>query len=284
MANSGGNGANGTGERPSEDEERVAVSFEQPEVIRNFIIESREVLTHLRLAAFSRIQEVLGQYERLMDEEFVNLFSTNNDVGKDDLGRVPIPDPHTLPLAQLADLANQLLSVRGSLERDLVERYHAVLPEFESGTAYIPPSTVLAASRVPKLTMQALVGRGEVRNTGQANGRIRTLRTRTIVSTIDPSRPYAASFGEVLNLFLHEPVREEETWSQAQNWSLPDPVASSEWLNSYNQLMKQAQQQWETFLALQQQVDEAVANWYGFDAPMRTAISQGLPWAQRRRG
>ncbi|HCI81300.1 MAG TPA: hypothetical protein DHW02_16600, partial [Ktedonobacter sp.] len=213
----------------------------------------------------------------------INLFSTNNHVSKDELVRVPIPDPQTLPIAQLSDLANRLLAVRGSLERDFVERYHAVLPEFEAGTVYIPPSTVLAASRVPKLTIQALVGRGEVRNTGQTNGRIRTLRTRNIVSTIGPSRAYATSFSEILNLFLYEPGREEETWSQAQNWTLPDPVASAQWLSSYRQLMQQAQQQWETFLALQQQVDEAIADWYGFDEPMRTAISQGLPWAQRRR-
>jgi hypothetical protein len=213
----------------------------------------------------------------------VNLFSTNNHVGKDDVGRVPIPDPQTLPVAHLADLANQLLSVRASLERDFVERYHAVLPEFENGTVYIPPSQVLASSRVPKLTIQALVGRGEVRNTGLVNGRIRTLRTRNIVSSIDLSRFYAVTFSEVLSLFLHEPVREEETWSQAQNWSLPEPIAATQWLNSYNQLVQQAQQQWKTFIALHQQVDEAVADWYGFDAPMRVAIAQGLPWTQRRR-
>lgn len=39
----------------------------------------------------------------------INLFSTNNDVSKDDLGRVPIPDPQTIPLARLANLANNIL-------------------------------------------------------------------------------------------------------------------------------------------------------------------------------
>src|SRR5207302_1777397 len=40
----------------------------------------------------------------------INLFSTNNHVSKDGLDHVPIPDPQTLPLTQLASLIDILLN------------------------------------------------------------------------------------------------------------------------------------------------------------------------------
>ena len=109
----------------------------------------------------------------------VNLFSTNNDVSKDDLGRMPIPDPQTMPVAQLATLADALLSERSRLEQDFALKYHARLPRFDDGNVYVPPSAVLAQTRLPKLTLSALVGRGEVKNIGPLSGRIRALSTRT---------------------------------------------------------------------------------------------------------
>ncbi len=215
----------------------------------------------------------------------VNLFSTNNDVGKDDLGRVPIPDPQTMPKAQLANLANKLLRSRAKLELDLVQPYNVKLPRFNTGTIYVPPSRVLAASRLPKLTMQALVGRGEVRNNGDANGRIRALRTRNaILSMLPATHPNAAAFAQVLELFLNEPERENDTWALALKWQLPDTVAAAAWLADYNAVRQQAQSAWEEFVALQHQADEAVADWYGLDAAMRAAIGDGLPWTRRQRG
>ena len=214
----------------------------------------------------------------------VNLFSTNNDVGKDDLGRTPIPDPQTLPVTQLAALANDLLRERASIEKDFVLKYRTRLPKFDDGKVYVPPSAVLATTRLPRLTMQALVGRGEVKNNGAANGRIRALRSRNlIVSTMAPTHPNASAFAQVLDLFLREPVREAETWVQAQNWQLPDTVAAAAWLQIYNTISQQAQASWDKFVALQQQVDETVADWYGFNAAMRVVIAEGLPWARRRR-
>lgn len=94
---------------------------------------------------------------------------------------------------------------------------------------------------------------------------------------------YAVAFAQALALFLHEPARENETWIQAQNWSLPDPVAAANWLTTYTTLSQQAQAQWEMFVSLQKQVDTVVADWYGFDERMRLAIAEGLPWARRRR-
>lgn len=214
----------------------------------------------------------------------INLFSTNNHVSKDELDRVPIPDPQTMPVAQLATLAQELLNERADLEKNFVTRYKARLPEFDDGQVYIPPSAVLATTRLPKLRMMDLVGRGEIKNNGPTNGRIRVLNARNlIVCTANPVNPDTATFARVLELFLQEPERGDDTWSQAQSWQLPEMVAAADWLRMYNALCQQAQESWHRFVALQQRVDELVANWYDFDAAMRAAIAEGLPWARRRR-
>ncbi len=213
----------------------------------------------------------------------INLFSTNNHVSKDELDRVPIPSGQTMPTSQLARLADELLSECTSLERDFVKIYNAQLPEGD-GEVYIPPSTVLATTRLPKLTLMGLVGRGDVKNTGLANGRIRSLRARNlIVCTLPSTHTNASSFTQMLTLFLSERGREDDTWGQAQNWQLPDPIAADAWLQTYNTLVQQAQAKWERFIALQLEVDNIVADWYGFNAEMRTAIAEGLPWARRRK-
>ncbi len=214
----------------------------------------------------------------------INLFSTNNHVSKDELDRLPIPDPRTLPVTQLADLANQLLDERASLEKDFVIKYGARLPEFDDGKVYVPPAMVLADSRLPKLTIMDLVGRGEVKNIGPVNGRIRSLKARNfVVCTIPSTSSNAAIVSQVLNLFLSNPEREDDTWSQAQSWQLPDPEVAGLWLSSYNAISQQAQAKWDRFVALQRQADSVVADWYGFDDAMRAAIAEGLPWARRRR-
>ncbi len=214
----------------------------------------------------------------------INLFSTNNHVSKDELGRIPIPDPQNMPTTQLAKLADEMLNERAAIEKDFVVKYGAKLPEFDDGDVYIPPSTFLAATRLPKLSMSALVGRGEVRNNGPVNGRIRALRARNfITSSISPTRPDATAFAQVLELFLNEPGRENDTWSEAQNWQLPDSVAAKAWLDSYHNNSQQAQARWDRFIALQQRIDEVVADWYGFNTSQRSAIREGLPWARRRR-
>lgn len=100
---------------------------------------------------------------------------------------------------------------------------------------------------------------------------------------IPSTQPNAQAFARVLALFLSEPEREQETWKQALQWQLPDPTAAAVWLTQYEQLSQQAQQHWNDFVALQQQADNAVADWYGFTAEMRAAIIEGLPLARRQR-
>jgi hypothetical protein len=88
---------------------------------------------------------------------------------------------------------------------------------------------------------------------------------------------------EILNLFLNEPKREDDSWNDAQNWQLPDPVAADNWLKAYYDVCTQAQKSWSTFISMQRQIDDIVADWYGFNTEQRLAINEGLPWAKRIR-
>ncbi len=214
----------------------------------------------------------------------INLFSTNNDVSKDDLSRVPIPDPQNLPITQLAKLVDEILNERIKLSENFVEKYKALLPEFDDGKVYIPPSTVLTVSRMPKLTLQALVGRGEVKNNGSANGRIESLRKGKLIKCIlDPANPNSTALTNILDLFLSEPGKEKDTWFQAQSWQLPDIRAAKDWLDRYHIVVQEAQTSWNRFVSLQKQIDDLVASWYGFNVSQRLAVSVGLPWARRQR-
>lgn len=189
-----------------------------------------------------------------------------------------------MPVTQLANLASSLLNERAKLDKDFVVKYGAKLPEFDDGNVYIPPSAFLAATRAPKLSMSALVGRGEVKNNGPVNGRIKALRVKNlIVCIMDSANPNAAAFTQILGLFLNEPERENNTWSQAQSWQLPDTITARTWLNTYHSTSQQAQANWDRFVSLQKKIDEVVADWYGFDASQRLTINEGLPWARRRR-
>jgi hypothetical protein len=214
----------------------------------------------------------------------VNLFSTNNHVGRDELTRLPIPDPATFPEQRLASLANQMLFERAKLETDFVTRYGALLPADEESAVYIPPSAVLAAEPIVRLRFADLIMRREVDAPLTAQGRIRSLHQRSLLVKIIPSEvSYAAAFGQTLQLFLDEMSRQNLTWQEAQNQRLPEPIAAPKWLDIYTGVVEQAQQSWQRFNSLQREADSVVANWYGFDEAMRATIAEGLPWARKQR-
>lgn len=48
----------------------------------------------------------------------INLFASNNNISREEMLRVPTPDPATFPLARLADLANRLLQERARWETE----------------------------------------------------------------------------------------------------------------------------------------------------------------------
>ncbi|MDQ2808271.1 MAG: KTSC domain-containing protein [Chloroflexota bacterium] len=229
-----------------------------------------------------RGQAILALLNSRITAYLINLFSTNNHVGKNELSRIPIPDPQTFPEVILAQHAADLLRERQHLETAFVEQLQAVLPEFDSGNVYIPPSLVLAISNVPNLSLQDLMSRGLIRNQGSATASIKALLKRSLITnTLQTADPQSIPFGELLTLFLQEPAIYEQTWQQVQHWQLPDPVAATMWLQQYKALDQQAQVSWQNFVQLQMQVDTQVANWYGFTATQQNEVTQGLPWVQR---
>ena len=213
----------------------------------------------------------------------INLFASNNHVSKEELMRTPIPDPSTLPAAELADVADRLLRVRAELETEYVTRCKAVLPALEGGAVYVPPSAVLNTTPLSKLTLGDLAARGEIVNGGATNQRISALHQRgRIVSGVEEGLPYAMDFSRVLGLFLEEWSRNDQTWTQAQAKQMPEPIACSKWLAAYDALRQEAQQRWVQFGELQREADKIVCDWYGFDAVMQTAIARGVAWARKR--
>jgi hypothetical protein len=209
----------------------------------------------------------------------LNLFGSNNHVIQSELARIPIPDPQTLPKSRLAALADALLAERAKLENNYVKQVGAVLPEYDNGKIYIPPSR-LKPSHISMLTLRDLVMRGEIRNTGKADQKIKTLHSRGKLENMSG----VESFSQMLDLFIDETERGEEKWNTALNhWQLPEPDEAAAWLTSYYLVLQEAQASWDTFVDLQKQVDEEVANWYGFNAEMKAAIDEGVPWARKRR-
>ncbi len=211
----------------------------------------------------------------------LNLFSTNNNVAQGELARILIPDATTFPKTELAALATTLLQERAILEHEFVLKYDAKLPDSEAGMIYVPPSGVVATTtQFMKISLGGLVEQGIVRNKGLASSKIASLKARGLLEyTIDDT-----AYMRVLDLFLTELNRENETWSQVQDWQLPDPVVAAAWLRQYDAVGQHIQGKWDTFVASQRQVDDVVARWYGFDATMYREILRGLPWAKRRRG
>ncbi|MBA3534217.1 MAG: KTSC domain-containing protein, partial [Ardenticatenales bacterium] len=235
-----------------------------------------------RMTLFSQASETTGKALLALINSrtiayLLNLFSTNNHVGKDELGRIPIPAPDTFPEARLADLADEVLTVRSEIERDFVARYRTVLPDFDQGQIYLPPSVVLLASSVPQLSAGNLVMQGVIKNHGPAHQKIKTLKNRSMIESIGTDR----AFKELLQLFLDDPSVVNGTWIQFQNQALPEPRAAGSWLAQYEAIRDNAQKKWEHFVLLKKEIDEVVADWYGFDSIMREAINKGLPWARR---
>jgi hypothetical protein len=212
----------------------------------------------------------------------LNLFATNNHISKDDLGRIPIP-AKSLPVEHLASLTEQILEVRARIENDVL-RYRVRIPGSARGIISVPPATFTTSTSLPTVSIAGLIEQGEIRNTGSATGRVKALQAaNALVCAIDPSRPASQAFAEILALFFTDPEQEQTPWSQAQHWQLPEPIAASDWLDTYRALTREIQLRWESYLSLQTAIDEVVADWYDLDASHRATLRHGLPWAMRER-
>ncbi len=210
----------------------------------------------------------------------LNLFSTNNNVAQGELARLLVPALETFPVTQLAALTDALLRERLHIEVEIVTKYSAKLPDFDEEPLYLPPSAVLNTTvSLPTISLGGLVMQGVVINKGITTQKIKTLRARSMIAYTGSDEAYT----KVLELFLQEPGRENDSWTQALAWKMPDSVAATAWLKRYTSISQQAQQSWDNFVSLQQQVDDIIADWYGLTTEMRDAIVTGLPWARRRK-
>lgn len=214
----------------------------------------------------------------------INLFSTNNHVGKDELRRVPIPAAGTFPRQRLAQLATDLLTARETVETAYVQPYGVQLPEyFEAGDVYLPPSAILTQNPtlVPTVTLAVLEQRQVVQNTGQATRTLDVLLQRGHITWPNVSSEMAAS----LDLWFRDPAHQRLTWAQARAWVFPEPMAAGRWLTTYRMVAGQAQAVWDRVIQLQQDIDDEVMAWYGYTAflPLVDELRQGVAWARRGR-
>lgn len=180
---------------------------------------------------------LLGLFNSSTIVYLLNLFSTNNHVGKDEMYRIPIPEPTSLPIDRLAILTDGLLTTRARLENDFLIQYKADLPN-ETESVYLPPSSFVAD--LPSLNLAAWLRQAELSYQDNSNRKIKTLRRNdSIVYSVS-----VPAVKEVFELFLAEPAHQEQTWQQALTWQLPDPVVATHWLAAYQRASEQAQIIW----------------------------------------
>ena len=222
-----------------------------------------------------------------------NLFSSNNNISGDDFDRIPVPDSQTFPVDVLARLSDEMLSVRSTLNDDFLKKYQLPAPDRDSDNEedaeesdvalYLPPAAVLATDAGRrKTTLGTLALRGVLQNTGADTARFSSLNRGNRITITPPAVADPAAAAEALRLFLSAPALQTKTWAQAQNEPLPEPVAAAAFLAHYRAETAAARTLWRRFLALQDEVDSVVCDWYEFDAGERAAIAAGLPWARRR--
>lgn len=207
----------------------------------------------------------------------LNIFSSNNHVNKDDINRIPIPNPQTFPVTHLATYTDMLLTRRANLEMSYVRPYGIELPSTETERLYVSPVAVVTTTTRPTVSLHVLIQRGIVSNSDNPTYRISTLLRRQAIQCTN------AALKPVLDLFLQAPSHQDIIWDDAQSWILPDPVAASDWLTDYTTITCQAQTSWQDYCDQLKQIDETVMDWYGFLHPLRDAIRHGVPWATPRR-
>ncbi len=214
----------------------------------------------------------------------VNLFSTNNHVGSEELNRIPIPNTSAFPEAELARLAEELLTTRAALDT-LARKYTMALPETEDAEAalYLPPAAVLATDVGRRKTKIAdLVLRGVLQNTGANTAKLQSLNRNNRITITAPTGADPDAVTETLGLFLSAPALQNKPWAQVQSEPLPEPVVAADFLAHYRGETETARALWRQFRALQNDVDRVVCDWYNFNETERAVIAAGLPWARRR--
>lgn len=72
-----------------------------------------------------------------------------------------------------------------------------------------------------------------------------------------------------------------ERWRDVVNvMRLPEQGVAAAWLTVYQKAETDLRNAWAAFERLQQDLDEAICDWYRFTPAHRMAIVAGLPWAR----
>ncbi|WP_129630271.1 N-6 DNA methylase [Candidatus Oscillochloris fontis] len=212
----------------------------------------------------------------------LNLFSTNSHISKDELERLPIPDPSTFPEAQLTSLADSLLDARRVFEVRYAQPF--AIPTDSFPTLSPETITVLPTAYVRRvgggtITLDALEQQGIITITGPISRRVAWLHQNNRISIVHPH----AAVHTMLNRFFDDPTVQGLKWAVARTIRVPDPATAGTWLPVFEGVCHDAQAQWDQCVTLQQQIDTVVMTWYQCTPPMCDAITAMLPWARRHR-
>lgn len=201
----------------------------------------------------------------------LNLFSTTNDISLTELGRIPTPEVSTLDVNLLSEIVDDLLERRSTLQRrygDLDARFPDLDEHFS-----LSPDAVLRQSGLPTVSLAALVGRGDIVFTGRDSTKLGGSLHRNLTA-LSPS-----PLEPIIRIFLD--AHADERWGQAATQvMIPEPGVAEHWLHEYEELRTEFNSEWEHFKRRQDDLNDIIFNWYGFDENCRDAIRSGLPWAR----
>ncbi len=227
-------------------------------------------------AAEERAKALLALINSRVVSFLLNLFSTNNHVLLSETGRILIPALSEFPQNDLASLTNALLQTRRTLESSYITALGAKLPETSVGDGVtLAAEAVLSQSGWPTISLLNYRQRGVL--TLPANA-------ARVGTTLNGNRWEVAEAATETMLRLFLASHSEKHWNDVADLRLPEPTSAASFVAHYEANAKAAQALWDEFRLRQREVDEVVANWYGFDTSMREAIQNGLPWARRRSG
>jgi hypothetical protein len=219
-----------------------------------------------------RAKAIFGVMASRVTSYLLNLFSTNNHVASSQLGRIWIPDVNRFDVLSVAAIVDDLLSRRSAIEATY-RPLSAKFPDVDDRSLGVSATAVLVHSRLPSLTLEELVLRGEISFSGSGNTRLGAAMGRFL------QIPAGGPLAEAVSLFVAE--RRDDIWSTAAGTvRLPDPALVARWLAQYRTMEANLQRDWAAFERRQHDLDEAVCDWYRFDPKHRTAIAKGLPWSR----
>lgn len=209
------------------------------------------------------------------------LFSTSTHLILSLLYRLPMPDPDTMPVAELADLVICALEHRKYID-ELMKQYDGRLligetpnPCACSRRIEINPLRCVRVPAMSTVTLRDALDRGLLQL--PRNRRVETALRH--VAFQDPS----SDFTRAATLILA--ARGQERLEEVLNQELPEPIHAGRWLQFFVERQREVQEEYKRFMQCRQMIDGIVCEWYGVTDPnIRNMVITGLPWEYANRG